>query len=366
MKKKLQISIPTACHENWNEMTPVEKGRFCGSCSKQVIDFSNMSDRQIAQFFKKPSTGSVCGRFMPDQLDRDIEMPKKRIPWLRYFFQIALPALFFTKASGQNQKPTKMDRHAGDSIRYNTDQEMRTLGMILPRTIVPAEVKKQDTITRVVKPVEHRVSIKGRVVNEMGEPIPFASIEAGNKGVIAVADEQGAFCVPVKSLDADSMLLVSSVGFKDQQVQVDKEDAVDSELNIQLNTLGELEGVVLNAGVMGLIRCSVMGSVSIVHIDKPETVIKEESILPAVVRAYPNPVRPGANISISCTQYEKGNYSIQLLNLAGQLVHRKELPVDGEASTITMEMPVVPPGNYFLVLTSKLSGKKFTEKIIVQ
>jgi hypothetical protein len=80
MSKNIQLTIPKPCHENWDAMTPVEKGRFCGSCQKQVVDFSTMSDRQIAEFFKKPSTGSVCGRFMSDQLDRDIELPKKEFP----------------------------------------------------------------------------------------------------------------------------------------------------------------------------------------------------------------------------------------------------------------------------------------------
>ncbi len=99
MAKQLQISIPTPCHENWDAMSPVEKGRFCGSCQKQVVDFSNMSDRQVAEFFKKPSTGSVCGRFMTDQLDREIEIPRKRIPWLKYFFQFALPAFLLSLRS---------------------------------------------------------------------------------------------------------------------------------------------------------------------------------------------------------------------------------------------------------------------------
>ncbi|MBK6991080.1 MAG: hypothetical protein IPH34_04325 [Chitinophagaceae bacterium] len=52
---------------------------------KQVIDFSSMSDTQVAQFLKKPSTGSICGRFMTDQLNREIEIPKKRIPWAKHF-----------------------------------------------------------------------------------------------------------------------------------------------------------------------------------------------------------------------------------------------------------------------------------------
>ena len=74
MSKKIQLSIAEPCHENCENMNPVEKGKFCGSCQKQVVDFSHMSDRQVAEFFKKPSTGSVCGRFMTDQLERDIEI----------------------------------------------------------------------------------------------------------------------------------------------------------------------------------------------------------------------------------------------------------------------------------------------------
>ena len=92
MAKKLQLQVPTPCHENWENMTATDKGRFCDSCQKQVIDFSNKSDREIAMFFKKPSSGSVCGRFMEDQLNRDIEIPKIRIPWLKYFFQFLIPA----------------------------------------------------------------------------------------------------------------------------------------------------------------------------------------------------------------------------------------------------------------------------------
>src|SRR5882672_521370 len=92
MGKQIQLNIPEPCHEDWDKMNPVEKGRFCDSCQKQVIDFTNMSDVQLATFFKKPSTGSVCGRFYQDQLDREMGIPRKRIPWIKYFFQIALPA----------------------------------------------------------------------------------------------------------------------------------------------------------------------------------------------------------------------------------------------------------------------------------
>src|SRR5215468_9186976 len=104
MAKKLQLHVPTPCHENWKDMTPTHQGRYCASCQKQVIDFSNKSDREIAMFFKRPLTGSVCGRFMADQLNRDIDIPKKRIPWFKYFFQFFLPAFLLSiKASAQSK-----------------------------------------------------------------------------------------------------------------------------------------------------------------------------------------------------------------------------------------------------------------------
>src|SRR5436190_16859323 len=126
MAKKLQLQVPTPCHENWENMTATDKGRFCDSCQKQVIDFSNKSDREIAMFFKKPSTGSVCGRFMEDQLNRDIEIPKKRIPWLKYFFQFLLPGFLLSmKATAQGKvKVTSKE----DSLKANCSS--RTLGQV--------------------------------------------------------------------------------------------------------------------------------------------------------------------------------------------------------------------------------------------
>jgi len=89
-------------------MVPVEKGRYCTSCQNQVIDFTNMSDQQLIAYFKKRNKDAICGRFMNDQLQRDILIPKKRIPWLRYFFQFALPALLASsKAASQGQVKMK-------------------------------------------------------------------------------------------------------------------------------------------------------------------------------------------------------------------------------------------------------------------
>lgn len=76
MSTSIKISIPNPCHENWANMSPSEKGRFCGSCQKQVFDFTKASDGQIAESYKTEK--KLCGRFLVTQLDRDLVEPKQK------------------------------------------------------------------------------------------------------------------------------------------------------------------------------------------------------------------------------------------------------------------------------------------------
>lgn len=65
----MYLFIPTPCHENWDEMTPTEKGRFCAACQKQVIDFTTFSDTEIVTFLQKNPL--ACGRFYKKQLNKN-------------------------------------------------------------------------------------------------------------------------------------------------------------------------------------------------------------------------------------------------------------------------------------------------------
>jgi len=68
---KYQLTIPKPCHENWGKMTPTEKGKFCKSCNKEVIDFTNVSTFDISK--KILGKGDVCGRFKTSQMHKEIE-----------------------------------------------------------------------------------------------------------------------------------------------------------------------------------------------------------------------------------------------------------------------------------------------------
>ncbi len=357
MSKKIQLTVPTPCHENWDKMTPVEKGKFCGSCQKQVMDFTTMSDREIAQFFKKPSTGSVCGRFMNDQLDREIEIPKKRIPWLKYFFQIALPAFFVTKISAQKTMGKIAPIPARDTSKVRVTDEMRTLGMVLPTCIKPVIGYTIITTVKgevVNKPIDNSSTINGSVMDETGSPVPGASVYIKGTRAGAATDANGKFRLRAKKGD---VLIVSGVGFETRETTVGSE----KELSICLNrlTMGNPEVVV------------VAGYVSV---KRPK---KEKKPIPLITqlfkdtafkffKVYPNPVPAGSNISIEWKQTEEGYYTLQLFNQAGQPVHKQEIWIDAEARLLNIDIPVVAAGSYFLVMVNKKTGKKYSEKIIVQ
>jgi len=70
MRKKYIISIPEPCNENWDEMTPAEKGRFCAVCQAEIYDFTNLTHQELAEKLKRNE--KICAKYRPDQLDVDL------------------------------------------------------------------------------------------------------------------------------------------------------------------------------------------------------------------------------------------------------------------------------------------------------
>ena len=140
MTKKLQITIPKPCSENWYAMTPEEKGRFCTTCNKTVYDFTNSSDREIMQTYTNHK--KLCGRFLITQLDREITVSKeKKSIWLASLF-LGMLSLANTKMASQN-KP-KMEQG---------ENKQQILGKVTPKTAV------ED---------DKEIEIQGNVVDNVG------------------------------------------------------------------------------------------------------------------------------------------------------------------------------------------------------
>jgi hypothetical protein len=296
MAKKLQLKVPTPCHENWDNMTKTEKGRFCASCQKQVIDFSNKSDREIAMFFKKPSTGSVCGRFMEDQLNRDIAIPKKRIPWLKYFFQFLIPAFF----------------------------------------------------------ISYRVAAQGKVKvvsNVISQPSKLS--KAGQKQDKQTTKKPAQMVLPELKLTTITEPLFVDLGLDSNMINL---------VPVSQALTGHLGGVVIVAGGITAKRCySKRASKSIPLFRR---IFNDPAF--STFRIYPNPIKANSTLTIELNQKQSGDHLLQLFNQSGQLILSKDIYIDEKARSFTMNMPSIVPGNYFLRLTSKATGRSYTEKLIVE
>ncbi|HUM98088.1 MAG TPA: carboxypeptidase-like regulatory domain-containing protein [Chitinophagaceae bacterium] len=464
MSKNIQLSIPKPCHENWDAMSPVEKGRFCGSCQKQVVDFSNMNDRQIAEFFKRPSTGSVCGRFMNDQLDRDIELPKKRIPWFRYFFSIALPASILSLKAGSTKaqigkikveeikrdtiktpcrptmgiiaRPHQFENTKGKIIDGETNLPLQGVTITLKannniikivtnkvgafvienqplsseaqmeisfsgyvtRTITwqyfitnfgsthtislwPAiqkgdnavtDVKAQQFLTGETVVVNNKIECKavsGRVLNEEGLPVSNASILSSTPLNYIITDDDGVFSISSDKLPADELLSFSAPGFENAEVKIANDNKKGKELIVVLKTKLLPEVEVISSNKLDA-RNIVMGGLYIVNDykkDNPSMKIIEAPLqTESRLKIFPNPIPQNASLNLDVKKMEEGYYHLQIINSEGRVYVQKELWIDDEAGLLNINLPTLSSGTYFVVLTSKKSAKKFTEKLIVE
>lgn len=69
---KYYLEIKEPCHESWEKMSPTDKGKFCSSCEKEVIDFTKINDRDILSVLKNAER-NVCGRIQKERLNNSIE-----------------------------------------------------------------------------------------------------------------------------------------------------------------------------------------------------------------------------------------------------------------------------------------------------
>ena len=78
----IHLHLPSPCHEDWDAMTPCDRGRHCASCQETVVDFTRMSDAQLIRFFEEYGKDrQVCGQLRTSQLVRPLDRsPNSRGP----------------------------------------------------------------------------------------------------------------------------------------------------------------------------------------------------------------------------------------------------------------------------------------------
>ncbi|MFY0481484.1 carboxypeptidase-like regulatory domain-containing protein [Flavobacterium sp. PLA-1-15] len=190
-------------------MSVAEKGRFCTSCQKDVFDFTNSSDREIANALK--NNKNICGRFNVSQVNRELILPsKKNSPWII----IATSAISFLELGN-------IEMQAQETI-----------------TIEQTDTKKpHDRKTKLSKEKDS-LEVSGTIYDEQNIPLPGASIHIKNTLKINQTDFNGNFTIKVKEGDK---LSISYIGYKTEELIISsRTKALKISLQAESILLGEV------------------------------------------------------------------------------------------------------------------------------
>lgn len=174
--------IPKPCHENWNSMTPQEKGRLCDVCSKVVVDFTKKTPVEVDTIMSEAEE-SVCGNFNITQLNQEAQMKVFRNPSNLFnrnfkYFAMSVFGFFALNKKAEAQMKGKVAIR-GDVAPYeydNTNKEITTLSGTIKKPDGKPAGGAQITITsegreigNVVSMANGTYSIKiqpGKIVNK--------------------------------------------------------------------------------------------------------------------------------------------------------------------------------------------------------
>jgi hypothetical protein len=93
----------------------------------------------------------------------------------------------------------------------------------------------------------------------------------------------------------------------------------------------------------------------------------KDTLLPAKVNVYPNPVAASGTINISFPNVKPGQYQIRMLNVAGQLFYSFQKQISGKTETEQIHLSAnTLPGMYIVQVLDEQKKLLQTSKIVVQ
>ncbi|WP_062056189.1 carboxypeptidase-like regulatory domain-containing protein [Aquimarina longa] len=200
MRKAIVVNIPKPCHEDWNVMTSIEKGKHCEVCAKTVHDFTDKTDEQIIKIFEKE--GNICGRFSSLQLGRELSYTRKdKNSYLSYAASGIFAFLALSSNTTNGQERPQIATHTS----------------VIPNHVNQVKGKVATSI------LEER-TISGTIVDENGDLLPGVTILIKGTSTGTQTDFDGVFKLKVKQ---NAVLTISYIGYKDIEVKVSGKSIYD-------------------------------------------------------------------------------------------------------------------------------------------
>jgi hypothetical protein len=200
--EKILLQVPTPCHENWDTMTATQQGRFCNACSKQVVDFTNMSDADVLRFFAARTEERTCGRVMSNQLDREMQpltpAPSRKNKIWQF---IAMFLLFFSRP-GESKAQQKVGIMVANPVKKSQPAKKPQPPVDIQGEMVAVSEKK----------------ITGVVRDQAGKPVASAKIFFPQSERFAVTDEHGVFSLNIYS--NTTSIVVHANGYESVSINI--------------------------------------------------------------------------------------------------------------------------------------------------
>lgn len=190
----LRIQIAEPCHENWDKMLEEEKGKFCLSCQKNVVDFSRMTNEEIINYFEQNAGKSICGRIAKHQHNTPISNYRKIVtPWFNKYVAGFFMALgFYHPSKGQTATLQQEHHMVKGHMKVNT----------------PTQNDKKLVINGRVLDSKTNKGIKGAEINIAGSDIVVTSDKNGNYSVE----------IPLRFQNESLYLIVNHLGYEYKEI----------------------------------------------------------------------------------------------------------------------------------------------------
>ena len=196
MKNAIKISVDNPCSENFENFSKTTSGGFCGSCEKEVIDFTVMTSEEIQNHFST-SANTTCGRFKSSQLktfeamtnNMNSNFVSRGIAIMSFSLLALCSSPILAQDTASNETPVKT--------------EVR----VVPHSIVMGKIAiKKYTVT-------------GTVLDDVNQPLGGVNVVLKGSTIGAVTDFDGRFEFP-QALDIDDTLVFSYIGYETKEYTV--------------------------------------------------------------------------------------------------------------------------------------------------
>lgn len=226
MKNNLTISVKEPCKEKFTNFSKTEKGGFCKSCEKEVIDFTNFSDKELINHLSSTNK-KTCGKFKSSQLksyENNTLHTMSNSILTRGIGMIGLSLLTLCATEMNAQESASIE----PPIEIVSNQLSGLVGMV---------VINQENYT-----------LTGTILDEVNEPLPGVNVILKGTTVGTQTDFDGQFEFPQLVREND-ILVFSFIGYETKTYKVEYNDSSAITINITFDTYDvELMGDVVIGG----------------------------------------------------------------------------------------------------------------------